>query len=78
MTSKVLDAIEKLLQFGSHTKPEAPVSRDDLAPVLTALADALIELDRGIKADDAEIARVKELAAPKPLRPNDKPPLARR
>jgi hypothetical protein len=54
MTRAVLDAIEKLFQFSSHTEPERPVSRNDLAPVFNAVAAALDDLDRRIKVAAGE------------------------
>jgi hypothetical protein len=78
MASKVQAAIEKLLQFGSHTQPDAPISRKELTPYFAAIADALIEIDNGLNTGAAETARVKALATQKPLRPADKPPLASR
>jgi hypothetical protein len=61
MGPKVRDAVNKLFQFGSSTQPDAPVSRKDLAPVLSAVADALMELEK--------LATPK---APKALRPSEK------
>jgi hypothetical protein len=46
MASKIEAAIEKLLQFGSHTQPDAPISRKELTPFLAAIADALVPFHR--------------------------------
>ncbi|WP_439402641.1 hypothetical protein ACNJYA_09550 [Bradyrhizobium sp. DASA03068] len=40
MAREVLEAVEKLLQFGGHTNPDAPISRKDLQLVLAAVATA--------------------------------------
>ena len=50
MASEITDAVNKLLQFSGHTNPETPVSRKDLAPVLGAVAAALSEIDKRLKA----------------------------
>lgn len=52
MASKVLDAVNKLLQFGSHTHPDAPISRKDLSPVLAAVATALSDIDSRLQKSE--------------------------
>ena len=49
MADKISHAVEKLLQFGSHTRPENPVSRKDLAPVFSAVANALADIEKRLK-----------------------------
>jgi hypothetical protein len=55
MARAILDAVEKLLQFGNHTDPEKPISRADLAPVFSAVASALDDLDRRVKEAAGEV-----------------------
>jgi hypothetical protein len=69
MAREVLDAVEKLLQFTTNRQGDTPVTGKDLAPILTAVATALNDLDTRLRASSARPA-----ANP----PSSKPPLARR
>jgi hypothetical protein len=77
MAGKVMEAVEKLFQFGTNHQRDQSVAGKDLAPVLSAVADALLDLDNRLKAAGVETARIKASSksgsAAKPS-----PPLVRR
>ena len=50
MPRKIMDAVEALMQFGSHTHPESHVSRKDLVPVFNAVAVALDDVKKRLEA----------------------------
>jgi hypothetical protein len=76
MADKVMDAVEKLFQFGTNHSRDQAIAGKDLAPVLSAVADALIDLDNRVKAtqagtarSSAETARVKAALSTKASKP---------
>lgn len=52
MTDNIKQAVEKLLQFTSRTDRASAVTFNDLAPLLSDIATALIDLDRRLKAKE--------------------------